>query len=311
MFGATASALTVSPAKVEITGDPGTTIYGEIKLFNEQDGTRTFFSSSENFEPTGDTGAPHFIGAKDGLATWIGTDAEVTLGSGEYKTIPFSITIPADARPGGYFAAIFWGSQPVGGGGSGEVSIGGKIGVLVLLRVSGDVSEEAGLSEFRTNDNQKFFTTIPVTFTYLMNNTGGDRIVPLGDVVIKNTFRMTSATLSSNKNQGSVLPGSTRKFDVVWGDETQEAILGTETETDGFFEALRREWQDFHFGWYTAHLSLAWGVTNQTADASYHFFIFPWHLLLVILVILFLGVMIVRKYNRFIIAKASQQYKNG
>jgi len=42
-----AFALTVSPVSLEITGDPGITVTGELKLYNEQEGTRTFYSSFE------------------------------------------------------------------------------------------------------------------------------------------------------------------------------------------------------------------------------------------------------------------------
>ncbi|MSU74357.1 hypothetical protein EXS57_01090 [Candidatus Kaiserbacteria bacterium] len=306
-----AFALTVSPARVEITGDPGTTLQGEIELFNEQEGARTFFTSFENFEPSGDSGAPRFIGAKDGLATWIRSDDKVVLESGVRVKVPYSITIPANAEPGGYFAAIFFGSQEPGVQGGGQVSVGGKIGVLVLLRVSGEVTEGGGLLEFIAKEKQRFFSALPVTFTYRLNNTGGDRVVPLGEIKIKNTLRLTSATLLANKNEGSVLPSSARKFEVLWGQEPQ-VISGAQQETKtGFFEMAGKQWSDFHLGWYTAQLNLTWGLTNQTANASYSFFVFPWQLLVIILIILaiigFLGKIGLKKYNRWIIAQATQQ----
>lgn len=304
-------ALTVSPARVEITGDPGTTLQGEIELFNEQEGTRTFFTSFENFEPSGDSGAPHFIGAKDGLATWIRSDNKVVLESGKRSVVPYSIAIPQNAEPGGHFAAIFFGSQEPGATGGGQVSVGGKIGVLVLLRVSGEVEEGGGLLEFGAKDKQRFFISLPVTFAYRLNNTGGDRVVPLGEIKIKNTLRLTSATLLANKNEGSVLPSSARKFEVLWGQESQ-VISGTPQETKtGFFETAGKQWSNFHFGWYTANLNLTWGATNQTANASYSFFVIPWQLLLVVLIIVtivgFLGKIGLKKYNRWIIAQATQQ----
>lgn len=303
-----ASALTVSPARVEITGDPGTTLHGEIEIFNEQEGTRTFFSSLENFEPSGDSGAPHFIGASDGLATWIKTEEKIVLQSGEHKKVPFSITIPKDAEPGGKFAAIFWGSQPVGSQGGGEVSIGGKIGVLVLLRISGYVPEGGGLLDFAVKDNQRFFTSLPVVMSYRLNNTGGDRIVPLGDVKIKNSFRITTDTLQANKNEGSVLPNSTRKFEVTWGDEQtknpDEAGLG-------FFQMAGKQLKEFHFGWYTAKMNLTFGSTNQTAAATYSFFVIPWQLLTIVVflgaILWFVGRIALRKYNRYIIAQAGMK----
>jgi hypothetical protein len=301
------SALTVSPARIEITGDPGTTIHGEIEIFNEQEGVRTFFSSLENFEPSGDSGAPHFIGAKDGLATWIRTEDKIILQSGEHKKVPFSIVIPKETEPGGHFAAIFWGSQPSGANEGGEVSIGGKIGVLVLLRVAGYVPEGGGLLEFHTKENKRFFTSLPVSMVYRLNNTGGDRIVPLGDVKIKNTLRLTTEKLEANKNDGSVLPNSTRKFEVIWGDDQMDDSNKDDT---GFFEMARRQWSEFHFGWYTAKLNITWGATNQTANASYNFFVIPWQLLLIILFVGFIfgffGKVGIRKYNRYIIAQAQK-----
>lgn len=296
-------ALTLSPAKFEITGDPGQTLVGEVDLYNEQTGSKIFFSSFENFEPKGDTGAPYFVGAKDGLATWMHTTDKVTVAPGERIKVPFSIVIPKDAEPGGHFAAIFFGSQEPGTQG-GEVSIGGKIGMLVLLRVSGYVPEGGGLVEFTSKEKHKFFSALPITFAYRFNNTGGDRVVPLGEIKIKNTWRSVFTSLPANKNEGSVLPNSTRKFEIVWGAPSNK------TETFGvfsdFFQMASKEWNDFHFGWYTAEASLSWGMTNQKANGTYNFFIIPWQLLVIILFLLNIGFLGVKKYNRFIISRATK-----
>jgi len=315
-----AFALTVSPARVELVGDLGQTITGEIEILNEQEGIRNFFSSTENFEPSGESGAPLFVGGGKGLASWIKVDSEIVLESQETKLIPFSISIPQNTEPGGYFAAIFFGSQPIQNQGGGEVSIGGKIGVLVLLRVSGDVAEGGGLLEFSTKDKQKFFTTLPISFNYRINNTGGDRIVPLGEIKIKNTFGFTSGTISANKNQGSVLPDSARKFEVLWQEKKiNESSLGSlsqpneSEEVSGFFGRVVEQWKNFHFGWYAAEIDLSWSATNQTAEGLYDFFIIPWQLMIVVFLILiiagFVGLFGLRKYNRWIISKAIQQQK--
>lgn len=291
-------AVTLAPAKFEVTGDPGQTIFGEISLFNEQPTSKTFFSSFENFEPKGDTGAPFFTGAKGDLATWMRAEERVTVPAGERVKIPFSFTIPKDAEPGGHFAAVFFGSQPPGTQG-GEVSIGGKVGMLVLLRVSGYVPEGGGLVEFTSKEKNRFFTALPITFLYRFNNTGGDRVVPMGDIKIKNTFRMVGDTLTANKNEGSVLPNSTRKFEVAWSAE------GNSGQT-GFFAMVAREWKDFHFGWYTAEVNISWGLTNQKATATYNFFVIPWQLLIIVCVALTIGLMGLKKYNRFIVAQAAK-----
>ncbi len=310
-------ALTVSPPRVEIAGDPGAILQGEIELFNEQEGDRTFYTTFENFESSGDSGAPRFIGAKDGLATWITAEDKVILESGKRIVVPFSIAIPKNAEPGGHFAAIFFGSQEPGSQGGGQVSVGGKIGVLMLLRVSGEILEGGGLLEFTAKEKQKLFSVLPVTFLYRINNVGGDRVVPLGEIKIKNTFRSTSIILPANKSEGSILPGSARKFEAVWGEELQiENNKEKKIEEAGFFseffEIAQKQWSEFHFGWYTAELNIMWGAKNQTAFHQYSFFIIPWQLLSIIFTILiiigFLGRIGLKKYNRWIIAKAREHF---
>lgn len=298
-----AHALTISPAKLDITGDPGRTISSELELVNEQKETKTFYASFENFEASGESGAPHFIGGNAGLATWIQIQPQVTLQPGEKAIVPFHITIPKNTEPGGYFAAIFWGTQPVLGDGGGQVSIGGKLGLLILLRVSGEVKEGGGLLDFSLK-NGKLSSSLPVGFAYRINNTGGDRIVPIGEIRIKNMLRMTSATLPANASDGSVLPGSARKFETVWGAKLNG---GEQDEQIGFFGMARRQLTDFHFGPYTAALHLTWGSGNQVATASAYFFIIPWQLLIIVMCFILFLLVFIKAYNRWLIAKITNK----
>ncbi len=274
----TANALTVSPARIEITADPGQSIQGEVELLNEQKEEKIFYTSYENFESRGDTGAPYFTGDKSGLATWISTDTEVNLAPDERKTVPYTITVPKDAKPGGYFAALFFGNQPENKNGGSEVVIGGKIGILILLRVSGDVDESAGITDFGTEGGKRFFSTLPIVFTYGFNNIGGDRVIPRGNIKINNLLHIRSVSLLANKNEGSVLPQSTRRFTVSWGGESKEK------KNIGFLNTVLAQIKDFHIGWYTANIDLTWGASSQNATKTYHFFVIPWQLISIILI---------------------------
>lgn len=294
-----AHALTASPVKIEITGDPGQTVHGEIELLNEQVGQKVLFTSFENFEPSGDTGSPRFIGAKDGLATWLQTQSSVTLQKDQKIVVPYSIVIPPHADPGGYFAAIFFGEKDPAAQQGGEVAIGGKLGILILLRVSGDIVEKAGLTEYGTDANTRFFTSLPINFTYKFSNNGGDRVVPLGDITINNTFGINSATLKANISEGSVLPNSTRKFQSAWG------VVVKNEQVKSFFANAKNQLADFHFGVYRAHLAVVYGATNQKATDTFTLFIFPWQLLSLCFVGLLCAYGILRKYNAWIISKSN------
>ena len=306
------SALTVSPARIEIAGDPGQTVTGEILLLEESENGKNYYISFENFEPRGDSGAPYFIGAKDGLATWISADSNVYLNQNEETSVPFSITIPSSAKPGGYFAAVFFGTQPVNGSGGGQVSVGGKVGVLILLRVNGDIEEGGGLLSFNLKGDGRIMTTPPVALEYRFNNTGGDRVVPRGTVTLLNTFRFKTEEVNANPNEGSVLPGSSRKFEIIASDnkilETEEQIAGR-----NFFDIVKVQLKDFKFGWYTAQLDIEWASTKQSARENYHFFVIPWQSLTVIFSLLFIVVkvfkVVLHRYNKWVLAQAgfSQQ----
>lgn len=293
-----AVALTVSPVRIELSGNPGTVIKDELILTNEQEGTKTFYSSFENFEATGETGTPSFVPGKEGLASWVEAVSSITLGPKEEKKIPYSIAIPQDAEPGGYFAAIFWGTSPPKTEQGGQVSIGAKIGVLILLRVNGEIKEEGGILEFSTKDKQRFFSSLPVQFMYRFHNNGGDRIKPEGEITIKNIFGKILAVLPANKSEGNILPRSIRKFEIIWEKQ------GSSKDLTG----LKQEWNNFAFGRYTAVLNLEYGATGEKAQASFSFFIIPWRLLAIGLLILaalvFLFIIGIKRYNKWIIAKA-------
>lgn len=317
-FFQTASALTVSPARVEVSGDPGAFVNGEIVLFNNDLEEKTYFISSENFEPRGDSGAPYFIGKNGGLATWISVEGtSVVIPPQGEVSVPYTIRIPSSTTPGGYFAAIFFGTQPPSGSvDGGDVAVGGKIGVLILLRVNGDIEESGGLVSFEALNSRKFFTQTPIVMQYRFNNTGGDRVVPRGSVFVKNMFGSTIEELKANANEGSVLPGSMRRFEMVWGDilGVSQSVEGEVVETLNFFEHARLQLKDFRFGRYRIDIDIVWGQSGtQTAKNHFFVYIIPWQLLVIIItlftLVTFMFKRFLKKYNQMILKNAGM-YNN-
>jgi hypothetical protein len=235
------------------------------------------------------------------LATWLHTEPSFVINGGQDIKIPYSITIPANAEPGGYFAAIFWGEDNPAAKQGGEVSIGGKLGVLILLRVAGDIPEAAGIQDFGTANAQKFFSHLPILFTYRFKNDGGDRVVPLGDITIMNMFGSTVASLKANETEGSVLPNSIRKFSSVWGS------MGKDATQKSFTEIVSEQAFDFHFGPYKAKVSLLYGAINKSTESTAWFLIVPWQLLLVCALVLAGLYTMLRVYTKWIIAKSKSQ----
>lgn len=298
---ASLSALTVSPARLEVNGDKGTVIQNEFLLINEQDTEITFYTSSENFEAQGESGTPNFTSAKDGLATWIKVTDKVTLKKGERIKIPFSIEIPANADAGGHFAGIFLSTVPPQATDGGQVSVGAKVGMLILLKVNGEVKEEAGILSFNVKGNKRFLTSLPVDFEYRFNNNGGDRVNPKGDLIIRNSIGFETERLDANKNIGNILPNSTRKFEIRWGEEEAPAVSAS------FFDQVKYQTRNFALGAYFAKLDLKYGESGTDSETTL-LFVLPWQLLVVIVVILMIILaslrIAIKKYNKWIIKQA-------
>ncbi len=301
-------ALTITPVRIEIKGDPGTTLTEEMTLINEQDATITYYSSYANFEAQGDTGSPAFVNPTEGLGTWMKTADSVTLGPKESKTISIAITIPSNTTPGGYFGAIFWGTAPESTT-PGEVAISAKTGMLVLLSVNGEVKEAGGLVDFQTKEKAFWYNTLPVSFEYRFRNDGGDRVKPSGLIKIRNMVYLPSDKIDANPVQGNVLPNSTRKFTTDWikHPESDDAPLAT-SAMGKFFHKVGYQWRNFAVGLYFAKIDIAYGSQGQRATDTVKFFVFPWQLLIVIVLVLFVlwkgGKKLLHAYNRFIISKA-------
>jgi hypothetical protein len=312
-----AFALSITPIRYEISGDPGTTITHEMTLLNEGKNSQVYYASFANFEAQGETGSPTFVDPKDDLGTWMSTEyASVNLAPGQQKKIKFNIKIPKNAEPGGHFAAIFWGSTP--GSGSGQISVGTKTGLLVLLTVNGDVKQSAGLVDFQIRNHQWGFKQLPVSFQYRFSNQGGDRVKPVGNVVVRSILGWRVKKVNANPFDGNVLPNTTRKFITDWTKRDSVADRDAEisrNEKYSFFKEVRGEWRNFAVGVFTARVHAEFGANHEVVKSSRVFFIiFPWELLLLIVVIVtplyFLLRTLLRKYNKMIIKKAEERFRN-
>lgn len=307
-FTPDALAVTVSPVKLDLEADPGQTLQGEIELYNEQKESKTFFSSFANFEARGESGAPFFTNSDSGLATWLTTKSEVTLEPGARVTLPFTLAVPAGVEPGGYFAAIFWGTaspQP----GSAEVSISGKIGVLVLLTVRGDTEQGAGILNFSFNDS-KIITGLPTIFSYRFSNDGGARVRPVGQITIKNIFGQRVAILEANPRDGNVLPKTIRKIQVAWQEKKQDQhanipLPAENAPRPGFWATVKSQLKNFMLGFYRAKLNLTYGPESIATEKKMTFFVFPWQLSSLVLALLLIIILGFRQYNKWLIKRVT------
>lgn len=129
-----ASALTISPARVELTADGGETVQSVFTIINTDEVDQTYYTSAENFESKGVSNSPTFSTSTDGLSSWIKIAEKVTVKKGERLQVKFSVVVPKDASMGGHYAAIFLRTTPSLVSAD-QTTVGAKVGILVFLKV--------------------------------------------------------------------------------------------------------------------------------------------------------------------------------
>ncbi len=281
-------AVTMSPIRLELAADPGETIRGTVKIYNDEKLQRTLYLSAANFEAKDETGEPSFTpGVQGGLASWVTIQPTVTLNFNEAQEIPFTVSVPSGVDPGGYFAAIFASVEPPAPGDS-MIALENNVGTLVLFKVNGQFPEGETILEFETKDKKTTFTNLPIEFYFRFQNSGKDRAMPLGDITIKNLFGGITKVISANRGAGNALPESIRRFDSAWvtaGKGQKETFEGqiVYPQFNTFLDAVKYQWNNFALGRYSADLKLT--VNNDTSRShvkSLAFWIIPWQLLVVI-----------------------------
>jgi len=303
----TANAITLIPPSLEFNVQPGETITTRVKLFNETTSVVEQYASTANFTAKDETGTPEFVEetTPSDLASWITIgQGPYTLQPGERIEIPVEIKVPANADPGGHFAGILFSPQaPKTVEGSG-VAITTKVGSLVLVRVAGEVREQASVASFTTSDGKTNYHRLPVGFNVRVQNSGNVHVRPQGSITIRNMLGGTTTVLPINTAQGAVLPTSTRAFAATWEKDAQVG-------PSNFFKEFAYEWKNFAFGPYSATLMMSYGQGNdKTISGTLRFMVFPWRVFLVSVLVLGLAIwliiFLVKRYNRMIIKRAAE-----
>ncbi len=225
---ADATSLTITPPFFTINVSPGDAWASSIRVVNTNPGNLPVAASVMGFRPTDNRGHGTFIRLSslasdtDALANWItvSPSAAVVPPDGAVD-IPFSIAVPRNASPGGHYAGILIGTQPIDATGTASVD-GSHIGIssfisaLIFVTVSGDINEAGAIREFATD--KPFYQHPNVDFSLLFANTGNVHVRPVGQIQIYNMFGKEVGTVPINQegDLGYVLPSSTREFDEQW-----------------------------------------------------------------------------------------------
>jgi len=299
-------AVGISPILVDIEKAPGENYFGKIRITNENNAETIYYLSVQNFVAKGEDGQQAFIPEDNsfGLAKWIIPEAKsIQIGPYGSKNISYSVVIPKKADPGGHYAALFVSTKPETEDSGSSVGVGAKTGVLFLARVAGDIRESAKVESFRIK-NSGILNRLPAFFEVRIQNSGNVHLRPQGDIDIVNMFGHTVDRIPLNSLNGAVLPESIRRFEPTWAHTMVPA------EGNWFTRELKNEWNNFAIGKYTATVHATYGRTNQPLTAEIQFWIIPWRIMLVAVLIFILLLLFIRGYNRLVVRAALKKRRS-
>lgn len=262
--------LTVGPARQQITINPGEDTQLSVKFYNQSDSPISGLVKVADFIVSDDQGTPRIIenaeqaSPKFSASQWIELPFDrMTIAANDKAVVQFNLKVPADAKAGGRYAAIYFEpvspfAQPVGESGA---SITPRIASLLYIRVSGPITENAFISGLFAKSFQEFG---PVIVTGQINNAGDFHIRPRGVFTLSDSFG--SLVEQTNLKESNIFPDAARTF---------TATLG----------------QKWMFGKFKVNLTASYGEKGQALNNSLYVWVMPWRVMIIVvlaLIILFL-----------------------
>jgi hypothetical protein len=278
-----ADAVTVGPVKLEYTVDPGTSLEGEFFLKNEELETKTFYPLIEKFNEV--DGNKVFSQDTSTLAVWLDTAPSVTLAPNQDIRVPFTISVPRNAPPGGHFAVVWWSTTPPVIEGGQQVAVVTRAGILVYLNVNGEVTGSASIADLGLG--KSVFWSIPdaIPVTANIKNDMNIYIKPQGDITLTSIFGSTKASVPLNAKGLQVLP------------QSEKGIPEISLDTPGLL-----------FGPYKLNAAMEYGENDSkgTIEASRWVFFLPIHIIIIALLLIFGVPALLKRYNKWVINQARQ-----
>ncbi|MFA6100100.1 MAG: hypothetical protein WC750_04490 [Patescibacteria group bacterium] len=299
LFSSAAHAITVSPVIVDQDLARGMRVTGRLMITNDGKAAQTYYVSVQSFVPVGEDGEQQYLDEADlkGLPSWFKfNQASYPLAPGETAEIPYSITAPQDAEPGGHYATVFFSTNPETANDRTAINLAAKTGIVFLVKVGGDVKENASIESFTVN--QAVFSHLPAMMSLRIRNTGSVHFRPVGTLTVRNMWGGIVARVPANPKKAAVLPSSIRRLDTWWTKSTDLA-------EGGFIAGLTNEWRNFALGRYTAMVDVKYGSQNAPLEArTVSFWVIPWRMGLILVFLIAALLLLMKLYNKMIVASA-------
>lgn len=255
----TANTIKISPVRADIEVQPGESRIVQVTISNPTNQLISVRPIINDFIAGDENGTPALIldeteyAPTRSLKRFVQPLSVVTIPAGKGATIDVTVTVPSDAKAGGYFGAVRL--VPAATDGGGQVNLSASAASLILLSVPGDVDEQLDLTTFEVQQNgatgSNFRDGNNLRLALRFFNRGNVQAGPYGRISVKKGNEIVYETDFNNKNPRDViLPDGARAWNVPL-----ENISG--------------------FGHYTIYATFTYGKDNKTIEVVQTFWIIP------------------------------------
>ncbi|MGB4957233.1 MAG: DUF916 domain-containing protein [Candidatus Saccharimonas sp.] len=295
-----ANTLKVSPVRTDIEINPGESKVVQVFVTNLTSAPITVRPVENDFIAGDERGTPALILDADqsapthSLKKFLKPLTDVTVPANKSQAVDVTITVPKTAQAGGYFGAIrFAPTAPEGGG---EVNLSASVASLILLTVSGPVTEKLNLTEFEVKQGEKagslFQTPDNLQVSFRFENKGNLQMGPLGQISVQKGGKVVySKNFNDKTPRDVILPDSARRWDIPL--EKIDA-----------------------FGYYKVTGTFTYGKINQTVQVERTFWVIPIAYmiggaiaLVVLIALIIVIVLALRNYKKRILRNSRGSYR--
>ena len=319
--------LKISPHTLELKVKRGEIISEKIRILNQSGFPIPIIAKPINFGAEEETGDMFFYDHGEDSSfeprNWIKVEEpNFILSAGETETVNFSIKIPEDINPGGYYATIIFEPQlPPTYFKKGQPKAIPKIGAILLFSVEieglAKNSEPMAIAEFNIPEKfhlkkledflkniirlipsaqakkEKRFSIVETSqlqFDLLIKNNDIYHIKPSGKLAIHSGNNKTIGETEIPKT--TILPGKSRKIPVEFNPEIPAMIKKLPGSIPNFIS------KNLFFGKY--HASLLLDADGIAMQEEIEFWVFPWKFFLIIVFIMIVIILMRKRIKKAI-----------
>ncbi len=271
-FASNTAHLLVIPSKQEITAKQDEKTIIRITFYNQSDSFISGTLKIVDFIVSDDTGAPHFLEAKNDIKSrysakdWISTiSKQLTIPAQDHIEVVAYISIPPNATPGGHYAAAIF--EPIKTTDIEQTTApltSMRLASLISIVVPGEIIEKASIQNLSFPG---FLEYGPVPIQALITSDGNSHIRTQVTFSLLNMFGdITDKTTTTTR---AIFPGSSRKYHSSLG---KKYLLG--------------RYKIIVFAQYNG---------GQAVIKEEYLWIIPWRLITIIIVLLLIIFMCIKK----------------